>query len=89
MRTALLNKLFSSRSTHNVTMHVITISDVAYNKIMEQKKGRESISTTIIRLSKTSEIMSESGWDAEKLDTDLNESVKKSQRRYSHDEVFR
>ena len=70
-------------------MQTITISDAAYNKIMSQKIGRESISTTIIRLSEISSIGTESGWDAEKLDTDLNKSLKKSKRLYSHDEAFK
>ena len=70
-------------------MRTITISDAAYNKIMSQKIGRESISTTIIRLSEISAIAAESGWDAEKLDTDLNKSLKKSKKLSSHEEAFR
>ena len=69
-------------------MQTIEISDAAYNRIMAQKIGRESISTTIIRLSKRYEMEFESGWDAEKLDADLNNSLKNMKRLYSHDEAF-
>ena len=70
-------------------MQTIEISDAAYNRIMAQKIGRESISTTIIRLSKRYEMEFEGGWDAEKLDADLNNSLKNTKRLYSHDETFR
>ena len=70
-------------------MQTIELSDAAYNRIMAQKIGRESISTTIIRPSKRYEMEFEGGWDAEKLDADLNNSLKNTKRLYSHDEAFR
>ena len=39
--------------------------------------------------SKRYEMEFESGWDAEKLDADLNNSLKNTKRLYSHDEAFR
>ena len=75
--------LISSANTLSC-MQTIQLSDKAYNELVSRRIGRQSLSTTLLN----NLIPIESGWDVEKLDADLDEEVKNSQRLIPHDEVF-
>jgi len=67
-------------------MQTIEVSDAAYKKLLSMKLDGESISSVILReLGNTDE---NEEWDVDKLDTHLDNVIKKSKKTYSFEEVF-
>ena len=69
-------------------MQIIEISDAVYDKIMARRVGRESISKTIDRELRPVDDEEEAGWDVDKLDADLNKTLKTS-KLIPFDEAFK
>ena len=68
-------------------IQIIEVSDAVYDKIMARRVGRESISKTIERELRPAED-EEAGWDVDKLDADLNKTLKTS-KLIPFDEAFK
>ena len=72
-----------SASPNDSEMVSIRISRATQEKLKKLKKGNMTYDDVI------SSAVTGENWDVEKIDADLNRSLKKSKRLYSHEEVFR
>lgn len=72
-----------SASPNGSEMVSIRISRATQEKLKKLKKGNMTYDDVI------SSAVTGENWDVEKIDADLNRSLKKSKRLYSHEEVFR
>lgn len=61
----------------------IRISRATQEKLKKLKKGNMTYDDVI------SSAVTDENWDVDKINADLNRSLKNSKRLYSHDEVFR
>jgi len=65
-------------------MQTLEISDVAYERLVSLRNGRESLSTTLLR-----ELPEVENWDAKKINAATKNAIKSTKKRHPHSEVFK